>query len=87
MKEERYDTTYVPATREGDMYGFMIGTGAAFEDESVVLKTNLYDASDERLIWSATSETYLMEYSDRYEETNKFIQVIMKMMMNDKLVK
>jgi hypothetical protein len=85
--EERYETRIAPAIEENDHFGFIYGTGAKLADDRVLLKTNLYHVQTEKLFWSAYSETYLMENKDRYRETGKFIQEMMKTMKKDGLIK
>lgn len=84
---EGYITPSAPPISENDNYGFVYSRGAKFYDENVVLKTNLYNVETEKLFWSALSETYVLEYADRYKETGKFIQVMFELMKKDKLIK
>jgi hypothetical protein len=84
---EGYITPSAPPISENDNYGFVYSRGAKFYDENIVLKTNLYNVETEKLFWSALSETYVLEYADRYKETGKFIQVMFELLKKDKLIK
>jgi hypothetical protein len=77
-------THYAPPAYYGNWSGYYRASyGAAYEpgytvrDEVVVLETNVYDVSTEKLIWSAISETFV-EGSDE-----KLIKELIKLITDN----
>jgi len=72
-----------------DYYGY--GTQAVYtpgytaEDEYALMETNLYDAGNDKLIWSASSETELRG-SDQ-NQIKSYIGVMVKAMADQKLLR
>lgn len=72
-----------------DYYGYgyqtMYNPGYMSEEEYALMETNLYDAGNDKLIWSAASETELMG-SDQ-NQIKSYINVMVNTMADHKLVK
>jgi hypothetical protein len=58
-----------------------------YKDKLVSLETNLFDAGTEKLIWSATSDTFLKDGAYVNKEIRKFINVMIKQLSEDGLLK
>jgi hypothetical protein len=58
--------------------------GYTTEDEYALIETNLYDVRDNKLIWSASSETEVMG-SDR-NQISSYIRVMVNAMADEKLL-
>lgn len=85
-------SVYYPPANYGtwhDYYGYgsqaVYTPGYVAEDEYAVMETNLYDSSNNRLIWSATSETELLG-SDQ-NQIKSYIGVMVNDMADKKLLK
>lgn len=84
-------TTYSPAYygRWRDYYGYGVQAvstpGYMAEDEYALMETNLYDAANDKLIWSTLSETEIENF-DRYQ-IRSYITVIVNAMTEMKLLK
>jgi hypothetical protein len=68
----------------GNGYNSMYSAGYVAEDEYAVIETNLYDAGNEKLVWTALSETLLGD-SDR-NLVMTYIEVMVKAMSSNKLL-
>jgi hypothetical protein len=57
-------------------YQYMMTTGYTAQQEAVVLETNIYSTQDNKLIWSALSETFLEGSSEKliYSLVEKLIK-------------
>jgi len=90
--------TYVPGTNTyspayygnwRDYYGYGLQAvytqGYMAEDEYALMETNLYDAGNNKLIWSALSETEIQN-SDQ-AQIKSYIGVMVKAMIDKKLLK
>ncbi|RNI30407.1 hypothetical protein EFA69_11695 [Rufibacter immobilis] len=96
--ETRYvpgSTMYTPVTRfawYGTFRGYytylyptMYNPGYYREDKVYFLETNLYDATSERLLWSAQSESYSPSSLQSFSE--KFAELTVSRMQKDNLIK
>ncbi len=54
--------------------------GRTFVDNYFNLETNLYAAETEGLVWSALSETVIMDEDSNYERIKAVIKVIVEML-------
>lgn len=80
-------TAYSPPPYYGTWpayYGNPSSGGYVAEDEYAIIETNLYQVSNEKLVWSASSET-LMGDSNRSLITT-YIEVLVKAMSYNKLL-
>jgi hypothetical protein len=50
-------------------YRYMYSPGYIAEDEYAVIETNLYEASDDKLVWAASSETNLSDSNQNLIKT------------------
>ncbi len=55
------------------------------KDEIVHLETNVYDAGTEKLIWTALSETILMEEESAYGKIKPFVKTMLNKMSEGKI--
>ena len=90
-EQKRYETQYTKWSKgwHGEYvtgHGYVYGTGDMIENETVVLKSDLFDVKTEKVIWSALSETFLMEYTDYHKEVNSFIKVMVESLSDQKLI-
>lgn len=83
---------YIPPTNYGhwpDYYGYgsqaIYTPGYIAEDEYALMETNLYDAGNDKLIWSAASETEILG-SDQ-NQIKSYIRVMVNAMADQKLLK
>lgn len=60
--------------------------GRTFVDNIVNLETNLYDTRTDRLIWSALSETMIMEEDSIYKKLKSFIKIMVNNLSKQKLI-
>lgn len=65
-------------------YDLMYIPGPTYEQQVLYLETNLYDASSERLVWSALSKTVVGDAVN--EEIKPFVALVMKKLTDDGLV-
>ena len=63
-------------TQYSRSYNYAFNRGYILQDEAVSLETNLYDARNQKLIWSALSETFIRGSDD--EVIKKLIMKIIK---------
>jgi hypothetical protein len=93
--------TYVPGSVEsidfppsfygnwGDYYGFgyqaIYTPGYMAEDEYALVEANLYDAGDDKLIWSAASETEIQ--GSNQSQIKSYIGVMVNAMAAQKLLR
>ncbi len=72
-----------------DYYGYsnqaVYTPGYMAEEEYALVETNLYDARNDKLIWSAASETDIMGSSE--DQIKSFIDVMVNAMAEQKLLK
>ncbi|TXT23293.1 MAG: hypothetical protein FD134_2224 [Gallionellaceae bacterium] len=65
-----------------DYYGYgynaMYSPGFMAEEEITVIETNLYDASNDRLIWGSTTE--VVKRGSSQDRINRYIGIVMKAM-------
>jgi hypothetical protein len=85
-------TSYSPAPNYGTWpayygYGYsnMYSPGYVAEDQYMVIETNLYDAANEKLVWSAASET-LVGGDSNQNLIMTYIDVLVKAMSYNKLL-
>lgn len=83
--------TYFPPPHYGtwpNYYGYgyqaMSTPGYMTENEYAVIETNLYDASNEKLIWAASSETVVS--GSNYELIRSYIGIMVKAMAGQGLL-
>ncbi len=60
--------------------------GRRFVDQVVNLETSLYEAETGKLVWSALSETVIMEEDSRYRKVKSFIKTMVNNMSKEKLI-
>jgi hypothetical protein len=60
---------------------------AVYSDKLVSLETNLFDAGTEKLIWAATSDTFLKDGANVNKEIRKFINIMIKQLSEDGLLR
>jgi hypothetical protein len=65
-------------------YDLMYIPGPTYQQDVLYLETNLYDASSERLVWSALSKTVVGDAVN--EEIKPFVTLVMKKLADDGLV-
>jgi hypothetical protein len=74
-------------TYRSDWYNHQTRTyGRYFEDEIVNLETSLYDVKTEKLVWSALSETTIMEEDSTYGKIKEFIKSMVEKLSKNKLI-
>lgn len=83
--------TYVPGTPYpgyydswGGYYGFVYSPGYVRQDDYVYLETNLYQSATEKLVWSARSETWLVDSSQG--PIVPFIKQMVEKLGTDKII-
>jgi hypothetical protein len=97
LVERKTVETYVPGTRSlqsipqrgwhsyyASSYSYVYDPGYTIEDEVVILETNIYNAKNEKLIWSALSETFMEGSGD--EIIRSFIKTIIKNMSKESFI-
>jgi hypothetical protein len=75
--EKKTVDTYVPGQmypHYSRSYGYARSPGYSVKDEVVVLETSIYDVKNEKLIWSALSDTFVEGSSDKLIQ--EFIKLI-----------
>jgi hypothetical protein len=71
-----------------DWYVYYTGSHRrVFKEELVSLETNLYEVRTGKLIWSASSETVLMEGRSIYRNIESLVKVMVKQLSEEKFVK
>jgi hypothetical protein len=72
-----------------DNYRYVTTPGYKVEDQMLILETNLYDAGTDKLIWSALSDTLVQTFEGGIDNSmiKSFIEVIMKKLSEDKIIK
>ena len=60
--------------------------GRRFTEDIVNLETTLYNTKSEKLIWSALSETTVLEGESSFEKIRPFVETILKNLSTDKLI-
>lgn len=85
-------SVYYPPSNYGncwDYYGYcsqaVYTPGYTAEDEYALMEINLYDTQDDKLIWSATSETELL--GSNQEQIKSYISVMVNAMVEQKLLR
>jgi hypothetical protein len=68
----------------GNSYSAMNSAGYVGEDQYAVMETNLYEAGNDKLVWSATSETMLGDSNRNL--IMSYIEVMVKAMSYNKLL-
>ncbi|NWF75428.1 MAG: hypothetical protein HXY53_02465 [Nitrospirae bacterium] len=71
-----------------DCYDCISTPGYKVEDEIVVLETNLYNAKNDKLIWSALSDTFIDTFDRGLDRKliKSFISVILKKLSDDMIL-
>lgn len=71
-----------------DCYDCISTPGYKVEDEIVVLETNLYNAKNDKLIWSALSDTFIDTFDRSLDRKliKSFISVILKKLSDDMII-
>jgi hypothetical protein len=84
-------TVYAPppyygswSTYYGNSYSTMYSPGYVGEDQYAVIETNLYEAGNDKLVWTATSETMLGDSNRGLIAA--YIEVMVKAMSYNKLL-
>lgn len=85
-------STYVPGTVRPGYPGYGGGWHGYYaysqsytvQDEFAVLQTNLYDLKADKLIWTAVSETWIMESNESL--IRSFTKVIIDRLVSDKML-
>jgi hypothetical protein len=84
-----YDTvpTFYSNWRDYYAYGSQVvyTPGYTSEEELAVMETNLYNAGNDKLIWSATSETELL--GTNQNQIKSYIRVMVNSMADNKLLR
>jgi len=82
-----YSPSYYGHWRDYYGYGFQVVStpGYTVEDEYALMETNMYDAGNDKLIWSALSETEMQ--SSNQDQIKSYIGVIVKAMVDRKLLR
>jgi len=82
--------TYAPAPYAVPMGGYyghgytsMSSPSYQVEDRFATVETNLYDAATEKLVWTATSDTWMSEKDQKLAKT--YVAVMMESMRKQKL--
>jgi hypothetical protein len=60
---------------------------ASFEDQFVDTLTNIYDVKSGRMIWTATTETWINDYVSNKGKIRSFVKVIVKELSKQKILK
>jgi hypothetical protein len=68
----------------GNSYSTMASPGYVGEDQYAVIETNLYEAGNEKLVWTATSETLIGDSNRNL--IMAYIEVMVKAMSYNKLL-
>jgi hypothetical protein len=70
-------------------YGYGARTVTSYVEDVYFLETKIFDASTEKLIWSALSETFFIDdfTPDYNKEIKSFIDVMVKKIKEDNLLK
>ncbi|TNF53086.1 hypothetical protein EP227_06475 [bacterium] len=58
-----------------------------YKDKLVSLETNLFDAKTEKLIWAATSDTFLKDGANVNNEIRNLVNIMIKQLSDDGLLK
>ena len=85
--------TYAPAPHYGMSMGGYYGQGYAtvytpgyqVEDRFVMVESNLYDPATEKLVWTATSDTWMSEGNQKLVKT--FVAIMMESLRKEKIVR
>lgn len=82
-----YPPSYYGTWRDYYGYGYqaVYTPGYTAEDEYAVMETNLYDGGNEKLIWSASSETEIQ--GSNQDQIKSYISVMLNAMADRKLLK
>lgn len=83
----KIERSYVPGSynRWGSYYGYAYSPGYVVDDEYVYIETNLFNVTDEKLIWTAQSETIILATDQ--ELIKSFIGTMIAQLASDKLIK
>jgi hypothetical protein len=84
--------TYAPAPHYGmSMYGYygqgyttVYTPGYQVEDRFAMIESNLYDSAAEKLVWTATSDTWMSEGNQKLVKT--FVAIMMESLRKQKIV-
>lgn len=82
LVEEKTQTVYYAGWYDGYKQSY----GRSFKDQIVNLETSLYEVKTEKMIWSALSETVLMEGESVYKEIRSFIKIMVDNLAKEKLI-
>ena len=58
-----------------------------YEDQFVDTQTNIYDVKSGKMIWTATTETWIMDYASNRSQIRSFAKVIVKELSKQKILK
>jgi hypothetical protein len=82
LVEKKTERVYSPGWYDGYKQSY----GRVFKDEIVNLETSLYDVKTEKMIWSALSETVVMEGESVYKEIKAFIKIMVDNLAKEKFI-
>lgn len=60
---------------------------ATYEDQYVDTQTNVYDVKSGKMIWTATSETWIMNYASNKAQIRSFVEVIVKELLKQDILR
>ncbi len=63
------------------------GPWETYEDEYVDIETNIYDVKSGKLVWTASSETWINENASERSRLREFVKVIVKRLSEQKIIK
>ena len=58
-----------------------------YEDQFVDTLTNIYDVKSGKMIWTATTETWIMNYASNKDQIRLFVKAIVKELSKQKVLK
>ncbi len=67
-------------------YSMMTSPGYTVENQVIHVETNLYRASDSKLVWAALSESWLEQAADKSSEIQPYVQVLVAGLAESKVV-
>jgi hypothetical protein len=63
------------------------GPWEVYQNEYVDIETNIYDVKSGKLVWTASSETWINDYLSERSRIRAFVKVIVRRLSEQKLVK
>jgi hypothetical protein len=59
----------------------------SYENQFVDTQTNIYDVKSHKMVWTATTETWIKNYASNRDQIRSFVKVIVKELTNQKVLK